>query len=374
MRHLQLLILLATLNLSAQFSTLSGDSQISVLTCGNGNELYSLFGHTALRISDPANGIDRVYNYGTFDFSTPNFGLKFVKGDLQYFVSTSSFEDFLFNYDYEKRSVFEQVLNLTNIQKQKIFDHLNKVLISDERFYQYKFIDRNCTTKIADIINEVVGPNTVPKIGNIEMTYRDVIYPEFDGHFYEQWGTSVIFGTRVDENATRLFLPIELYQSISEAKNGNQKLLKSNKSWLVFEEEAPSKSIWNNVYTYIALLMLIVFANKDKLTLVYFTVIGLLGLFFCVAGWYSFHTEVQWNYNVLLINPLLLLIVINYGRRKSRSLYIACLLCLGCLGAYLIYMLNKIHLLVVAPMIVAHAVLLLKFALRSRKQRLFESK
>jgi len=361
-----------TFTLSAQFSTLSDKAEISVLTCGKGHELYSLFGHTALRVSDPVNGIDKVYNYGTFDFSTPNFGLRFVKGDLQYFVSTSTFEDFLYDYDYEKRSVFEQVLNLTQVQKQNVFDHLNKVLISDERFYQYKFIDRNCTTKVADIIDEVVGRNTVPKIANTEISYRDVIFPEFDGHFYEQWGTSVIFGTRVDDEAKRLFLPIELYQSISEATNGSQKLLKANKSWLVFEEGLAPVSIWNNVYTYIGILLLIVFLNKDKVTLVYFTIISLLGLFFCVAGWYSFHTEVQWNYNVLLINPLLLLVVINYGRKKQRTLYISCLLCIGCLGVYLIYMLNKVHLLITLPMIIAHAILLLKLALRAQKQRLFE--
>lgn len=372
MRRLFLLILaFVGISASAQFMTLSDSAQVSVLTCGKGNELYSLFGHTALRISDPANGIDKVYNYGTFDFSTPNFALKFVKGDLQYFVSTSTFEDFLYNYDYEKRSVFEQVLDLTQPQKQQLFNKLNTVLVSQERFYTYKFIDRNCTTKVADLINEYVAPNTVPKIGNTETSYRAIIYPEFDGHFYEQWGTSVLFGTRVDENAKQLFLPIELYQSIASAKNSGKPLLKANKSWLVFEEEAAAKSWWNNVYTYIALLLLIVFVNKDKVTLVYFTVMSLLGIFFCVAGWYSFHTELQWNYNALLINPLLLFLVISYGRRNAKGVYITSLSCLGCLGVYLIYMLNKSHLLIVAPMIVAHAVLLLRLGLRAKNKSLF---
>ncbi len=357
--------------LSAQFATLSPIAEVSVLTCGKGNELYALYGHTAMRIYDPVNGIDKVYNYGTFDFTTPNFGLKFVKGDLQYFVSTSSFEDFIYNYDQEKRSVFEQTLNLTQSQKQQMFDRLNKVMLSQDRFYTYKFIDRNCTTKIADLIREVVGPNVVNKIGNKDLTYREIIYPEFNGHFYEQWGTSVIFGTRVDDKATQLFLPIELYQSISMAKNGNLPLLKANKSWLVFEDEPAPRSLWNNVYTYIALLLLLVFVNNDKFTLVYFTAISLLGLFFCLAGWYSFHTEVQWNYNALLINPLLLLVVIQYGRRKASGLYITSLICLGCLGAYLIYMIGKVHLLIVLPMIIAHAILLLKFVLHVRRKKLF---
>ena len=156
MRHFLFLLILLPVAAFAQ-QTLSDNAKVSVLTCGKGNELYSLYGHTAVRISDPSSGLDMVYNYGTFDFSTPNFGLKFVKGDLQYFVSTSSFRDFLENYDYEQRSVLEQVLDLPQSKKQELFDRLNRVLSSSERYYTYKFIDRNCTTKVADLLNELLG-------------------------------------------------------------------------------------------------------------------------------------------------------------------------------------------------------------------------
>src|SRR5690606_32698118 len=123
--------------------TLSENAEVSVLTCGNGNEMYSLFGHTAIRIHDPENGIDQVYNYGAFDFDTPNFVLRFSKGDLQYFVTAGRFADFLYSYNYEQRSVYEQTLNISQQQKQQLFDRLTATLISDERFYTYKFIDRN---------------------------------------------------------------------------------------------------------------------------------------------------------------------------------------------------------------------------------------
>ena len=77
-----LFILLLTLfssNSNSQEITLSNTAEVSVLTCGTGLEIYSLFGHTAIRIKDSSNFVDQVYNYGTFDFSTPNFYLKFVK-------------------------------------------------------------------------------------------------------------------------------------------------------------------------------------------------------------------------------------------------------------------------------------------------------
>ncbi|RZJ66095.1 MAG: DUF4105 domain-containing protein [Flavobacterium sp.] len=369
-RFLFLLIFMPLLSFG-QLVTLSDSAQISVLTCGKGNELYSLYGHTALRINDPATGIDKVFNYGTFDFNTGNFALRFVKGDLQYFVSVSTFEDFIYNYEYEKRSVFEQVLNLSQAQKQLLYNKLNLVLMSKERFYTYKFIDRNCTTKVADLINELAGAGTIRKIGNTEISYREVIYPEFDGHFYEQWGTSVIFGTRVDDKAKQLFLPIELYQSIASAQNNGSPLLKENKSWLVFEDQPAPFSWWNNVYTYFALLLLLVFLNKDKVTLVYFSIIGLIGAFFCIAGWYSFHVELKWNYNAFFINPLLLLLVFFYGRRNAKGVFYVSMICVIFLLLYLGFMIDKIHLLIVAPMMVAHFILLAKFALRARKGSLF---
>jgi len=91
---------------------LSQDAQVSVFTCDRGSELYSTFGHTALRINDPNNALDIVYNYGCFDFRTENFYLKFVKGDLQYYVNVTSYEDFVFEYKLDRRQVIEQTLNL----------------------------------------------------------------------------------------------------------------------------------------------------------------------------------------------------------------------------------------------------------------------
>lgn len=376
MRNLLQLLLLSLFanNLVAQIPQLTSAAEISVITCGKGNELYSLYGHTALRIHDSILHLDKVYNYGTFDFKTKNFGLKFVKGDLQYYVSTSSFAEFLEEYQYDKRSVFEQVLNLPQDKKQALYEKLTRTVLSSDRFYTYKFIDRNCTTKIADLLNETLGDDVLRKVGNTEPSYREILYPEFNGHFYEQWGTSLFFGTKVDRRSEKLFLPTELWQSINVAKENGKPLLLANKSWLVFDEQPLPFSWWNNVYTYLALLLLIVLLNKDKVTLVYFTLLALLGTFFCFSGCYSFHEELKWDYNVLLINPLLLAVVVTYGKRNAKGLYISCLACLGCLGVYTLYMINKIHLLILLPMILAHAVLLGKFVFRYRKNELFTTK
>lgn len=147
----------------SQSLALSKDAKISILTCGLGNETYSYFGHTGIRVLDPENNFDVVYNYGTFDFRTPNFVLKFAKGDLQYFATVHSYADFFNEYTYEKRSIYEQELLISQDLKQKLFNELNAVLDSDERYYTYKFIDKNCTSMVVDVVNKTLGGNVISK-------------------------------------------------------------------------------------------------------------------------------------------------------------------------------------------------------------------
>ena len=120
------LLVFFVLNLSySQQYKLSEYAQVSVITVGVADQVYELYGHTAIRIKDSKLGIDLVYNYGMFDFATENFMLKFAKGDLQYFAAAYPYEDFEYSYKQDNRSIFEQILNISTIEKQKLFEKLN---------------------------------------------------------------------------------------------------------------------------------------------------------------------------------------------------------------------------------------------------------
>ena len=177
----------------SQINSLTEASKVSILTCGTGNESYSLYGHTGIRIKDSLRGIDIVYNYGAFDFDTPNFMLKFVKGDLQYFVTTNSYQDFEYSYKYENRSIYEQELNISIEKKQELYKNLNSSLFSDDRFYTYKFIDRNCTTMVIDKINEILGEEIITTVKPIAFSYRDILYPYLENHYFEKLGINIIW-------------------------------------------------------------------------------------------------------------------------------------------------------------------------------------
>ena len=361
-----LLLLLSFIGFS-QNLPLSKDAKISVLTCGLGNETYSYFGHTAIRVADPGNNIDVVYNYGAFDFRTPNFVAKFAKGDLQYFVIVHSFPEFIEEYNNEKRSVFEQELLIPQDAKQRLFDNLNTTLASEDRFYTYKFIDKNCTSMVVDIINKSLNSTVIIKKGDTDITYRSILFPYFNGHFYDQLGTSIIFGTKVDQLGTKIFLPFELKNSLEKTTYQNNSLVNKTSTLLSFEKETPG-SWWNNIYTYLFILAFVVLAHNKIVDKIYLLILSLIGNFFVFMGFYSFHHELAMNYNVLLFSPLLLISLLFSVIKNKRWTYRSAVLHLLFLVVYAIFMINKAHFLIVLPMIITSGFVLVRVAIRNKKR------
>ncbi|AWK02965.1 hypothetical protein HYN56_01535 [Flavobacterium crocinum] len=350
----------------SQSLPLSNEAKISVLTCGLGNETYSYFGHTAVRVFDPANNIDIVYNYGAFDFRTPNFVAKFAKGDLQYFIITHPFSDFLNEYNNDKRSVYEQELLVSLPLKQKIFDNLNHSLFSEERYYTYKFIDKNCTSMVVDVINKSLNQNVITKKGDTDKTYRSILFPYFDEHFYDQLGTSIIFGTKVDQMGTRIFLPFELKNSLEKTIFQNRPLVGKSKTLLEFTKETP-KSWWNNIYTYLFILTFVVLARNKTVDKIYLLILSLVGIFFVIMGFYSFHQELAMNYNVLLFSPLLLLLVLFSLYKNKLWTYRFSLINFVLLVIYFLFLINKAHFFITLPLIITSGVVLVRTGIRNKK-------
>lgn len=333
-----------------QIQLLSPQAKVSVITCATGNESYSLFGHTALRISDPSQSLDVVYNYGAFDFSTPNFVAKFAKGDLQYFVVVHTYTDFINQYQYEGRSVFEQQLTLSLELKQKLFDRLSQTLQSEERFYTYKFIDQNCTTMVVDLLNNVVGSPIIRLKIPHQSTYRNILFPYFSNHFFEQLGTSIIFGTKVDQKATTVFLPFQLLETLKSVRYQNKPLASPVVSLLTIPP-TKQESWWNTIYMYGILLTLLLVWKKNSITLFFLATMGVLGLFFLFMGFYSLHQELVNNYNMLLFNPTLLLLVLLWICNQHKAVRFLIFFNWICFILYTILIVNKSYFLIIIPLV-----------------------
>lgn len=346
---------------------LSKNARASIITCDTGNESYSLFGHTAIRITDLENNLDLVYNYGAFDFATPNFVAKFTKGDLQYFAVVNAFPDFMNQYTYEHRSVYEQELIVPLVYKQKLFDNLSSALASSESYYTYKFIDKNCTSMVVEILNKTLGSKIIVKKTDTDKTYRSILYPYFDNSFYEKLGTSIIFGKKVDEYGTKIFLPLELHKSLKQIQFENHPLCDESKTLLEFKKEIPN-SWWDSIYTYVLFLGLILILNKKSIDQFYLLIMGLLGLFFSFMGYYSFHEELAYNYNILLFNPVLLVLFYFMLRKNRKWIINLCIFNILSMVVYLIFMINKAHLLIVLPLVITSLVLLVKITIKNSKR------
>ena len=216
-----LLVVLCCRNSFAQSD--SCNIKVSLLTCSPGAELYSIFGHTAIRVKDDSN-FDIIYNYGTFDFEDPDFYKKFVKGKLHYFVSAEMFDRFVLEYKYEKRGIIEQQLNMNCEERQKLFNALRENAKEENKYYEYQYLFDNCSTRPRDIIAS--GFNGTVSFKNIlstpPPTYRNLIHEYLDKgkQHWSKFGIDLLLASRIDRKVTSLesmFLPDYLERGYDSA-------------------------------------------------------------------------------------------------------------------------------------------------------------
>lgn len=344
----------------SQIPNISEHSVFSIITVDVAKESHTLYGHTALRVKDCVAGFDVVYNYGMFDFRTPNFLLKFTKGDLQYYAAVYPFADFDYSYRSENRSFYEQILNINFTEKKALFDQLNNSVFGSSKFYTYKFIDRNCTTKVIDIVNSVLNDKPIQNKLHATESYREVLYQYQKEQFYLNFGINIIFGHRPDENAAVLFLPMDLLEVLKTTKHNGKPL--AQKPIVLFQASASDATftIWNSsILMAIVLLCFAIFRNKTT-SLLFFSILGFIGLFFTAVNLYSLHREVLWNYNMLLFNPLYCLLVFFLLQKNAKWTQYTTKFLLFCLVIYFGYMIPKVHFWMVLQWIIVAGILLFR--------------
>ena len=293
--------------------------RISLLTCAPGTELYSTFGHTAIRVIDRTSGVDDVYNYGTFEFA-PDFYYKFVKGKLIYALSVEDFRDFLGAYQEESRSVMEQELALNCEQKQKLYAALRANAEPPNRSYRYDFLFDNCTTRARDIIeqNSGGGVNYKTLFPSSQPTFRDLIYTYLDRE-HQDWsklGIDLLLGAKLDRRATNkeaMFLPDNLMKAMDSASVNGGLLVKAKTSVLTMPDVA-SESYFITPAVLFTLLLVIIgalsFTKKrwakrvvGVFDFVFFFILGLSGVLFLFMWFGTDHQLCANNYNLLWALP-----------------------------------------------------------------------
>lgn len=224
--------------------TVMDDIKITLLTCDSGDQLYSTFGHSAIRVLNEKTGEDMVYNYGTFDQNTPGFYVKFMRGKLPYRLSKSTYAAFLYEYNYFKRGVKEQVLNLDSDQELEMIAFLENNYLPENREYAYDFFFDNCATRIRDLIPEV-APGSSWSTETSDVTFRDLLHEFLSGMPWSEFGIDLIIGAVADQQCDvedQMFLPRYLYNQFASANVGpDSELVNETHQILIFEEEAVAR-------------------------------------------------------------------------------------------------------------------------------------
>jgi len=296
--------------------------EVSLLTCDPGKELYSSFGHSAIRVRQiGSQGRDLVFNFGTFDFNTPNFYGKFAAGKLDYMLSVTTYDQFIIEYDYFKRSVREQVLDLSADQKDFLVQHLQAQYDPARRYYRYDFFFNNCATKVRDAFEIAIGKELVwndPEVQE-DKTFRNLI----DEYVYPlPWadlGIDLALGAVIDRVATTResqFLPDYMEQAFARATiegNGpSRPLVSETRVILEYPKEEFTMGLVNPylVFWVVAILVAIVtFYGFKKgrlfkgLDIGIFGILGLLGLLITFLWFFTDHSATRLNWNILWAFP-----------------------------------------------------------------------
>ncbi|MBP8756833.1 MAG: DUF4105 domain-containing protein [Prevotella sp.] len=328
--------------------------QISLLTCGPGEEVYSLYGHTAIRFHDLKNNQDLVINYGMFSFSQRFFIIRFVFGLTDYEMGIMPFDAFMEEYESEGRWVKEQVLNIPLQDKMKIAMAIENNYLPENKTYRYNYFYDNCTTRARDILIKNISENVEVKDNqSVKSSYRKEIHKWNTNHCWARWGNDLLLGVNADRSIDRKeqqFLPDNLSKDWKTATikytDGKVYPFISQEHYLIGKTLSTKDSAQNsnifNPYTLIGAIILVILLASWKKTshplpykIVMFCVwltTGLCGIII-TAMIFSQHPTVSLNFQILLLNPLNLgMLIPALARNKKYNLIILTCLILFMLG------------------------------------------
>ena len=317
-----------------------GDNiEISLLTCGPRQNVYSLYGHTAIRFRNTANGTDLAINYGVFSFDKPFFILRFVFGLTDYEMGIEEFRYFRAEYENTGCGVRQQVINLTADEKAEIARALSLNYEPGNRVYRYNYFYDNCTTRARDIILSCI--NGTIRYANDKTpsypSYREMTHAYNVSHRWARFGNDLLLGVKADMPTTfdqQQFLPERLCNDFERAKivgtNGKTRPLVKGSFWVIEpsakptagDSEIPSPMLCLSLLSLAILCGAFAEWRKGRpllwMEFVTMLLTGLCGIVL-FAMLFSQHPTVSLNLQILLLNPLNLIFMWHTMKKERKG-------------------------------------------------------
>ena len=336
-----LLTIISFLSLSAQIQ-LSDNAKISLLTVSPWTgAIYSLYGHTVLKVEDDSTGIDAAFNYGYFDPSQPYFIYHFIKGETDYVLGVTNYQDFLIENQLKGLEVVEQELNLSTEQKQQLWDELYINSLPENRRYRYNFLYDNCATRPRDIVENIIQKPVLYPSTKSNQTFRDLIHECVNEFKWMKFGIDLVIGSDADKFITdreKMFLPHYLMEAFRDANvhqydTINTPLVKSTDILLKSDNKDVSKSEWFTMKPVaVAFVLLIItllisffqarykhFKTARIYDTILFSMAGIAGLIVTFLVFFSEHPAVSPNWNLSWLHFMHLIIAVLFWVKPLKK-------------------------------------------------------
>ena len=299
--------------------------RFSLLTCAPGTEIYSLFGHTAIRYENYTRRIDVAFNYGMFSFNTPNFIFRFVAGETDYQLGITPYSYFEAEYAMRGSSVYQQVLNLTQSEKERLLTILENNYLPESRIYRYNYFYDNCTTRARDKIEECIEGKVVYSDSLSGKSYRSIVHEFTAGSPWNEFGIDLCLGAEADKEINKrqqMFSPFYMKYYASNAyivdAGGTRRPLILDETKIVDvepEEVQPGFILSPLMCGALFLALCVVMAWGQWKTqriwwgwdIVLYGLQGLAGCIIAFLFFFSVHPTVGSNWLLILFNPIPLL-------------------------------------------------------------------
>ncbi len=343
--HLLLLLLLLFIIKPSNAQVILNDSaRVSLLTASPWHgAVYSLFGHTAIRVQDDSVGVDDVFNYGYFDPSQPHFVYNFIRGKTDYILGVDSYNDFYNEYSYKGQRITEQTLNLSITEKQELYEALYFNAQPENRRYRYNYFYDNCATRPRDMIEKYSDSTILYPATTKEQTYRDLLHECMSDYPWIKFGVDLMIGSDADKVIgvrEKMYIPYYLMESFEGAilqRNDTLSipLVKNSQITLELNNErnnSGERTIFTPVVIAFAILLITIFIsilqvmklNIGLLPRIYDTVIfsvaGIAGVIIFVLMCFSEHPATNPNWNFVWINIVSLIAAILFWVNSAKNI------------------------------------------------------
>ena len=299
--------------------------KISILSIGEGPSLVDAFGHTAIRVKDAQLKNDIVFNFGVYDFNSPNFYSNFVKGRPEYKLAIQNYSNLIQNYIRQKRYIVEHQLNLDQNSTKIIIDLLVEKL--NDPYYMYDYFRDNCTTRAADIV--IDKTNNKFKDDKLEseaiLTYRDLIHRKINENSWAALGIDLCLGAIIDKkiNTRETFFLPENLMNYLDSYDGNvikRNIIYSPESKTSYSENLPTPLLINFILSLIIIAITIFNYKVDKwnksLDTLIFLITGSIGILIIYLWFFSNHFAGAQNFNFLWAFPFNFALIFAIHKNK----------------------------------------------------------